>query len=151
MAGDISLAVRALGKNPGFVAVSAVTLAIGIGANTAVFSLFEALMLRALPVERPSELAVLGPGAIGRISKSDRPEEEVFSFAQFQAISRDNNGVLAGAAATPTMDSRVYWGERLVRLDCRYPLSSSRPKAGPHDFFAAVRGTSSSHMSGLLS
>ena len=142
MIGDISLAVRALGKNPGFVAVAGVTLAIGIGANTAVFSLFEALMLRALPVERPGELAVLGPGAIGRISKSDRPQEEVFSFAQFQAISRDNNGVLAEAAATPTTDSRVYWGERLspegdlLRASCvlvsgsYFPMLGVRPYRG---------------------
>ena len=143
---QISLAVRSLGKNPGFVAVATVTLAIGIGANTAVFSLFEALMLRALPVERPSELAVLGPGAIGRISKSDRPQEEVFSFAQYQAISRDNNGVLAGAAATPTIDSRVYWGERLapgsdlLRASCVLVSGSYFPMFGVRPFRGRLLG-----------
>ncbi len=111
MLGEIFQVVRSLRRNPGFVAVACVTLAIGIGANTAVFSLFEALMLRALPVERPGELAILGPGAISRISMSDRPQQEVFSFAQYQALRRDNHGVLAGVAATPTLNYRVYWGE----------------------------------------
>ena len=61
------------------------TLALGVGANTAVFSLFEALFLRPLPVERPQELAILGPGAVGVFSRSDIPQSEVFSFHQYQA------------------------------------------------------------------
>lgn len=142
MLGEISLAIRALRKSPGFVAISSATLAIGIGANTAVFSLFDALMLRSLPVERPGELAVLGPGAIGRLSLSDLPQSEVFSYQQYKALARDSHGVLAGVAATPTVDNRVYWGQRLVpgsdpqRASCvlvsgsYFPLLGIRPFRG---------------------
>lgn len=142
MLAEISRIVRSVRRNPGFVAVACVTLAIGIGANTAVFSLFEALMLRALPVERPGELAILGPGAIGGISMSDRPQEKVFSFAQYQALRRDNHGVLAGLAATPTLNYRVYWGESPAlgsdpqTANCAlvsgsyFPLLGSRPFGG---------------------
>jgi predicted permease len=60
---DLQLAFRRLRKQPGFAAVVVVTLAIGLGANTAVFTLMHALILRTLPVERPGELYRLGDGA----------------------------------------------------------------------------------------
>jgi predicted permease len=57
---DIRLAIRHLWQQPGFTLVAVLTLALGIGANTAVFTLVHALVLRSLPVERPSELYRLG-------------------------------------------------------------------------------------------
>ncbi|MGH9524955.1 MAG: ABC transporter permease [Terriglobales bacterium] len=56
---DVRYAVRVMAKAPGFTAVAVLTLALGIGANTAIFSLIDSVMLRALPVENPRELVVL--------------------------------------------------------------------------------------------
>lgn len=56
---DARFALRVLLKSPGFTAVTVVTLALGIGANTAIFTLMHAVLLQSIPVERPEQLMVL--------------------------------------------------------------------------------------------
>lgn len=56
---DLRFAARVLGKSPVFTAVAVLTLALGIGPNTAIFGLIDAVVLRSLPVENPSQLMLL--------------------------------------------------------------------------------------------
>ena len=58
MLSDLKFAVRQLRKSPGFAVIAVLSLALGIGANTAVFSLLDAVLLQRLPVRNPDELVL---------------------------------------------------------------------------------------------
>src|SRR5271156_7137197 len=96
---DIRFGLRTLGKNPGFTIVAILTLALGIGANAAIFSLTDQVLLRLLPVESPRELVVLSsPGRNWGRTWSDGDGSTSFSSPAYKDI-RDRNEVFAGLLA----------------------------------------------------
>ena len=89
---DVRYAARTLRKSPTFALVVTLTLTLGIGANTAIFSAVNAIMLRALPVERPDELVsltALYPNGV-----------EPFSYAAYRRIAADGAQLVDALAAS---------------------------------------------------
>src|SRR5467141_2737836 len=74
-----------LGKNSGFTAIAVLTLALGIGANTAIFSLVNSLLLRPLPVKDPSQIMVLG------FRQQHGPVLPEASYPDWEAISQQTD------------------------------------------------------------
>ncbi|MGB7847557.1 MAG: ABC transporter permease [Candidatus Acidiferrum sp.] len=97
---DLRFGLRMLSKNPGFTAVAVLTLALGIGANTGIFSVMRQILLQRLPVPHPEQLVLLyAPGdRSGHVSSDEADGSESFSYPMYTEL-RDHNSVFAGLAA----------------------------------------------------
>src|SRR5919197_5925125 len=89
---DLRYGGRALLRRPGFTAVAVLTLALGIGVTTALFTVFDALALRPLPLRDPAGLV----GVVGRSARGER--RNLFSYLDYLDY-RDRAGALLGLAA----------------------------------------------------
>ena len=91
--GDLRLALRTLIKAPVFTAVAVLSLALAIGANTAIFGLVDQILLRLLPVERPQELVQLRVEG-GRFGSNSGDGVRTFSHPFYLAFREPSRSVL---------------------------------------------------------
>src|SRR5438552_11105879 len=94
IADDVRYGLRMLLKDPGFTAVAVLTLALGIGANAAMFTVINAVILRTLPVPRAQELATVGDSATVYSWGGGTPRTDVFSYPLYCEV-RDHNAVFS--------------------------------------------------------
>ena len=111
---DARYGMRLLAKNPGFAVVAVLVLALGIGANTAIFSLLDQALLRSLPVKDPGRLVVISDAEYTRGWSTSEVDEMVYSYPHYKDV-RDQislfNGVIA-RAHVPLSVASSGWSER---------------------------------------
>ncbi|MGA8599662.1 MAG: ABC transporter permease [Bryobacteraceae bacterium] len=105
---DLRFSLRMLRRSPGFTIIAVASLALGIGANTAIFSVMDALMLRLLPVQHPEQLVLFGEGHASGIN-DDFPHysPDLFSHPFYREIRNDNQ-VFSDIAAEESMSGDVH-------------------------------------------
>jgi putative ABC transport system permease protein len=134
---DLRYGLRQLRRSPGFTAVAVLTLALGIGANTAIFTLIDAVMLRMLPVERPEELFQVqygdpdsGGGESANFTnplwEKLRDRQDIFSGAfawsnkdEFELPEGTANGVWVSGSFFSTLGVRPTAGRLITNSDDR--------------------------------
>lgn len=108
---DIRYAFRMLAKNPAFAGVVVLTLALGIGANAAIFSLLDQVLLQSLPVANPDQLVVLS----AYDPKEGPSIDGSFSYAMYQDL-RDRNSAFSGVIARGGAQMNVTYGDQTERV-----------------------------------
>jgi predicted permease len=134
LAQDLRYAVRMLVKSPGFTAVTLLTLALGIGANTALFSLVNSVLLGNLPVRNPQELVVVKYTD----SRSQQANED-FSYPMYQAI-RDKNTLFANVLTRSGVDFNASYGEQSERAVGEMVSGNYFETLGVQPFFGRLIG-----------
>lgn len=96
---DVRYGFRVLRKDPAFTLVAVLTLALGIGANTAIFTLINSLLLKTLPVQNPQQLVIVGDPARANDRNLGTPQTDLFSYPLYREL-RDGNNVFSGIFAS---------------------------------------------------
>ncbi|HEY1528624.1 MAG TPA: ABC transporter permease [Candidatus Angelobacter sp.] len=112
---DLRYALRMLRKGPAFTAVAVITLALGIGANTAIFSLENAVMLKMLPVKNPGELVVVGDPTEVHGRHMGDPQVNEFSYPLYRDI-RDGSSVFTGMLASGEAHRQRVTGDSIGEI-----------------------------------
>jgi predicted permease len=103
---DVLYGVRAMLRSPGLTIVALLSLALGIGANTAIFTFMDAVMLRSLPVKNPSQLVVLGRGQADGITDAFA-STQLYSYPFYRQMQQRNQ-VFSDVAAIFSLTNDVH-------------------------------------------
>jgi predicted permease len=123
---DIRYGVRTLAKNPAFTLVAMATLALGIGANTAMFSLLDQVVLRLLPVSHPEQLVIVRETG-NHYGNSYGPN--TVSWPMFEDL-RDNNQVFSGMFCRFPATVNIGYGDRAGQIPAELVSGSYFPILG---------------------
>ena len=123
---DIRYGVRTLAKNPAFTLVALATLALGIGANTAMFSLLDQVVLRLLPVRHPEQLVIVRETG-NHYGNSYGPN--TVSWPMFEDL-RDNNRVFSGMFCRFPATVTLGYGDRAAQISAELVSGSYFPILG---------------------
>ncbi len=132
---DVRYAVRTLKHNPGFAAIAILTIALGIGINSGIFSLINAAALRPLPVPGAKSLVSVYQEIHGNVPRSVHGEAGMFSTSEYETY-RDTNHVFGGVIAYSPMLTATLGGANLRQVlgqyaSCNYfDVLSERPAIG---------------------
>jgi len=113
---DLRYSLRGLRKSPMFTTVALLSLALGIGANTAVFSLMDQALLRSLPVKHPEQLVLLSaPGPRRGSVNTSYDDKLTFSYPMYRDF-RDRNPVFNGVMARFPISFSMSWHDQTERI-----------------------------------
>ncbi|MFL6273810.1 MAG: ABC transporter permease [Blastocatellia bacterium] len=105
---DLRYGIRILLKQPAFTLIAVLSLALGIGANTAIFSLLDAVLLKSLPVQEPDKLVLFGKGeSAGLTNGFPNQSSDLFSYPFYQEV-RQRNEVFSDVVALLSMTWNVH-------------------------------------------
>jgi putative ABC transport system permease protein len=120
---DLRFGVRMLVKKPGFTLIAALTLALGIGANTAIFSVINTVLLGSLPYKEADRVVIVWTTSVSKGIEFEMAPGEYFDF-------RDRNGVFAQMAATQKTNINLTGNEEPLWLEGRSATASLFPLLG---------------------